>query len=155
MGSDALSRTAEGYLEAIYELQRASGKAVTSAVARRLGVTDPSATRMIRKLTSLGLLEHTPYHGAKLMPAGEALALRAARRRDLIARYLIRFLDYSSAEAGIEADRLKHVISQKLEDRLGVLLGNVSLDEVKLASRGGVEVIGARHGGVAQRRERS
>lgn len=153
--NDALSRVAEDYLEAIYELQKATGKAATSAVARRLGVNDSSTTHMIRKLASLRLLEHTPYHGAKLMPAGQALALRAARRRDLIARYLIRFLDYSVGEAAIEADRLKHVISEKLENRLGASLGNASLDEVRSASRSSVDVIGTRHGGAAQRRERS
>lgn len=155
MGDDTLSRAAEDYLEAVYELQKVSGKAATSAVARRLGVSDPSATRMICKLASLRLLERTPYHGAKLMPAGEALVSQAARRRDLIARYLIRFLGYSTGEAGTEADRLKHVISEKLEGRLGTSLGNASLDEVRSAPRSSVDAIGPRLSGVAVGRESS
>jgi DtxR family Mn-dependent transcriptional regulator len=110
---------------------------------------------MVKKLAALGLLSHTPYHGAELTPAGEVLARRAIRRRDLIARYLIRFLDYSAGEAGAEAEQLEHVISEKLEGRLAASLGNASLDEVRSALRSSVDVIGTRRGGAAQGRERS
>ena len=123
VGNDALSRAAQHYLEAIYDLQKSSGRAATSAEAVRLGVSDPSATRMIRKLASLRLLEHTPYHGAKLTPAGEALASRAIRRRDLIEQYLIGFLGYPAGEAGAEADRLERAVSEQFEARIAALLG--------------------------------
>ena len=123
MGNDALSRAAEDYLEAIYELQKAKGKAITSAVAERLQVSDPSATRMVKKLAGLGLVSHAPYHGAELTAAGEALASRAIRRRDLIEQYLIRFLGYPAGEVGAEANRLEHAVSEEFEARIAALLG--------------------------------
>ncbi|MDP9351022.1 MAG: metal-dependent transcriptional regulator [Chloroflexota bacterium] len=117
-----LGRVGKDYLKAIHELQVSAGKATTSAVAVQLGVSDPSVSRMVKKLAALGLLTHTPYHGAKLTPAGEVLARRIVHRRELIAQYLIAFLDYPAGEAGAEADRLEPVISDKLEARITALL---------------------------------
>ena len=152
MGNDVLSRAAEEYLGAIYELQEARGRATTSAVARRLGVSAPSVTRMIRKLASLRLLEHTPYHGARLTPAGRTVATRAARRRDLIRRYLTERLGCSWGHARVEADRLERVISEELEERLAASLGDGSLGEVNSSSLGGSGAIGPRRGGIAEGR---
>lgn len=118
----ALSQAGREYLKVIYELQGSTGRAVTSAVAGELGVSDPSVTGMVKKLTDLGLLSHTPYHGAKLTPAGEVLARRVLHRRELIALYLIGFLGYSAAEAGAEADCLEHAVSEKLEHCIETLL---------------------------------
>ncbi len=119
-------RAGTNYLKAIFELQEKSDKAITSAVAAHLSVSNPSVTRMMKKLADLGLVERTPYHGAKLTPAGEVLASRAGRRRDLNERYLIEFLGYSAAEAGIEANRLEHAVSEKLERRIETLLGGLA-----------------------------
>ena len=77
---------------------------------------------MVKKLTDLGLLRHTAYHGAKLTPAGEVLARRVIDRRKLIALYLIGFLSYPAGEAGAEADRLEPAVSEKLEARIAILL---------------------------------
>ncbi len=119
-----LGGAGQAYLKAIYELQVGTGRAATSAVAQQLGVSAPSTTRMMKKLAALGLLSHTPYHGAELTPAGEALARRAVHRRELIARYLIQFLDYPARDAAPEADRLEHAVSEKFEHRIAELLGH-------------------------------
>ncbi len=119
-----LGGAGRAYLKAIYELQVSTGRAATSIVARQLGVSDPSASRMVKKLAALGLLSHTPYHGAKLTPDGEVLARRAVHRRELIARYLIQFLDYPAGEAAPEADRLEHAVSEKFETRIAALLSH-------------------------------
>ncbi|MBA2361927.1 MAG: metal-dependent transcriptional regulator [Chloroflexia bacterium] len=121
-----LGRAGTNYLKAICELQENSDKAITSAVAAHLSVSNPSATRMMKKLADLGLVERTPYHGAKLTPAGEALASRAGRRRNLIERYLIEFIGFSAVEAGIEANRLEHAVSEKLEHHIETLLGGLA-----------------------------
>jgi DtxR family Mn-dependent transcriptional regulator len=128
VGDDALSQASEAYLRAVCELQELFGKATTSAVAEQLQVSDPSAARMVKKLARLGLVNHTPYHGAELTPAGEVLARRAIHRRDLIARYLIRFLGYSPGEAGAEAGRLEHATSETFERRIDALLRGPASD---------------------------
>lgn len=124
----ALGRSGRDYLNAIYELQVSTGTAATSAVAERLGVSDPSVTHMVKKLAALGLLSHTPYHGAKLTPAGELLARRIIYRRELIARFLVSFLSYPVGEAGVEAERLEYAVSEAFERRVAALLRHPGVD---------------------------
>lgn len=127
-GQEALGQAGRAYLEAIYELQQRSGKATTSSVAARLGLADPSATRMIKKLAALQLLERTPYHGARLTPAGETLARQTTRRRAMVERFLVEVLGYRYAQAQAEADRLAYVISEEFERRIAALIRHPGVD---------------------------
>src|SRR5437773_826753 len=54
MNRAPLSQTAEDYLKEIYKLQVEQGKATTSALAERVGVSAPSATAMLKKLAAPG-----------------------------------------------------------------------------------------------------
>src|SRR5215210_5532847 len=80
----------EDYAKAIYSLQaRRGGDPVPGGdVAARLGVTPASASGMIKKLAELGLVDHEPYRGAALTPAGERLALEVLRHHRLLELYL-------------------------------------------------------------------
>ena len=52
----------ENYAKAIYALQQRAGTVVTTnALADRLGVTAASASGMVKKLCTLGLVRHEPY----------------------------------------------------------------------------------------------
>ncbi len=118
----ALGRSARDCLKAVYELQVSNGRASTSAVAELLGVSDPSVTRMVKRLAKLGLLSYTPYHGSKLTPAGDNMARHVLHRRELIARYLIGFLSYPAGQADAEADSLECAVSPQFEARITALL---------------------------------
>ena len=61
MTTAPLSQTAEDYLKEIYKLQTEQGRATTSALAERVGVSPPSATSMLKKLAALKLLRHERY----------------------------------------------------------------------------------------------
>ncbi len=135
-GQQALGRSGRYYLEAIYELQQRSGKATTSSVAARLGLSDPSATRMIKKLAVLQLVERTPYQGARLTPAGETLARQATRRRDVVERFLMEVLGYCYEQARAEADLLANVISEEFERRIAALICYSSVDSHADADEG-------------------
>jgi len=74
MQSEAL----QDYVKNIYMLQASDGRATTSGVAERLGVSAASATAMFKKLAEAGLVEHRPYHGAVLTDAGEVGAVTSA-----------------------------------------------------------------------------
>ncbi len=127
-GQQALGRSGRDYLKAIYEIQQSSGRAATSAVAERLGVSDPSVTRMVKKLAALQLLERTPYQGARLTPAGETLARQVTRRRDVVERFLMEVLGYCYEQAHAEVDWLAYVISEEFERRIAVLICYSSVD---------------------------
>ena len=120
----------EDYAKSIYSLQqRASGGPVTTnALAERCGVTPASASAMVKKLAELELAIHEPYHGVRLTPAGERLALEMLRHHRLLELYLAEHLDVPWDRVHEEAEALEHVLSEDLEARIAAKLGNPTHD---------------------------
>ncbi len=83
---------------------------------------------MLKKLSDLQLVRHTPYHGVELTPAGEKIALEVLRHHRLIELYLVEALGYTWDEVHSEAEELEHVISEKLEARIAEWLGHPTRD---------------------------
>jgi DtxR family Mn-dependent transcriptional regulator len=123
MTSAPLSQTAEDYLKEIYKLQSEHGRATTSGVAERVGVSAPSATSMLKKLAALGLVKHERYRGVRLTTAGEKAAVEVIRHHRLLEQYLSETLGLPIDEVHAEADRLEHVLSEELEARIDESLG--------------------------------
>jgi DtxR family transcriptional regulator, Mn-dependent transcriptional regulator len=118
-----LSEAIQDYLKGIYKLQEAGGKATVTALARDQGVSPASASAMLKKLAALDLLDHEPYHGARLTPTGERFALEVIRHHRLLELYLAETLGLHLDAVHDEADRLEHVISEELEARIDQALG--------------------------------
>ncbi|TSA83175.1 metal-dependent transcriptional regulator [Deinococcus detaillensis] len=123
-----LSRSAQDYLKQLYVLGEREERVNTQALADAMKVTPASATGMIRKLAELGLVQHTAYQGAVLTLKGEQLALEMVRHHRLIEAYLHQALNYPLDELHDEAERLEHVISERLEARMAAFLGHPSHD---------------------------
>ena len=123
MTTAPLSQTAEDYLKEIYKLQTEQGRATTSALAERVGVSPPSATAMLKKLAELKLVRHEPYRGVTLTPAGERVAIEIIRHHRLLEQYLSETLGLPVAAVHAEADRLEHALSEELEARIDESLG--------------------------------
>src|SRR4029079_12930364 len=113
-----LSDTIQDYLKGIYKLQAAGGRATVTALARDQGVSPASASAMLKKLAVLDLLEHEPYHGARLTPAGEKVALEIIRHHRLLELYLARTLGLHVDDVHAEAERLPHALSGKLGGKI-------------------------------------
>jgi len=128
MAPHALSEAIQDYLKGIYKLQQAGGHTTVTALARDQGVSAASASAMIKKLAVLGLLEHEPYRGARLTPAGERVALEVIRHHRLLELYLAETLGVAVDDVHAEADRLEHVISEELEERIDRALGHPTHD---------------------------
>lgn len=120
---------AENYAKALYELQGRGDQPVgTSAVADRLGVTRASASGMLRRLADDGLVEYAPYHGARLTPKGERIALEMIRHHRLIELFLAEVLGMPWDQVHAEAEVLEHHISEQLEELIAAKLGQPALD---------------------------
>jgi len=120
---------AENYAKALYELQgRGEAPVGTTAVAARLGVTPASASGMLRRLAEDGLVEYAPYHGARLTPEGERIALEMIRHHRLIELFLAEVLGMPWDRVHSEAEVLEHHISEELEERIAAKLGEPALD---------------------------
>jgi DtxR family transcriptional regulator, Mn-dependent transcriptional regulator len=121
--SEPLSESIQHYLREIYKLQSEEGKVTVTALARRLHVSDPSASAMVKKLAALSLARHERYRGVELTDAGERVALEVIRHHRLLELYLAETLGLSVDDVHDEADRLEHAISEELEQRIDKSLG--------------------------------
>jgi DtxR family Mn-dependent transcriptional regulator len=125
------SPAAQDYLKALHSIGWESGDpgpVSTTAVAERLGVSAASATNMLKKLDSMGLVVQVPYRGTELTEAGRKVALEVVRHHRLLETYLAEALGVPWDEVHAEAEILEHVLSERLEDRIAALLGNPEWD---------------------------
>lgn len=132
---EALTRSVEDYLKAIYHLSdhghfaTTRGRfATTSEIAQRLGLSAPSVTGMVKRLSEQGLLTHEPYRGTRLTAEGRRIALRMLRRHRLIESYLVGFLGYRWDHVHDEAERLEHAVSDELVEKMAAALGHPAVD---------------------------
>lgn len=123
-----ISHAMEDYLKAIYKLQERSEQVPTSALAESMGITPASVTNMCKKLAELNLLEYEPYQGVKFTPTGYKLALEIVRHHRLIELYLAEALGVPWDQVHEEAEKLEHVISEDLEERMATALGDPQFD---------------------------
>jgi DtxR family Mn-dependent transcriptional regulator len=129
--SDVASKAEQDYLKQIYLQQEETGRATTQLLADRLGVKPPSVTAMLKRLAEHPggpYVRHTPYHGVVLTEQGLAVALEMLRHHRLIELFLAELLDVPWDQLHQEAERLEHVLSEELEERIAAKLGNPSRD---------------------------
>jgi DtxR family Mn-dependent transcriptional regulator len=120
-----VSVAVQDYAKAIYSI---GGEVSNSAIAERLGVSPASASAMVKRLESLGLVLHRPYRGVTLTDAGERVALEVIRHHRLIELYLAQALGMSWDRVHEEAEVLEHAISPQLSELIAAALGNPKRD---------------------------
>jgi DtxR family transcriptional regulator, Mn-dependent transcriptional regulator len=124
----ALTRSQQDYLKALYQLHGDQRPVPTGDLAQRLGISSPSVSEMVTRLTAQGLVEHDRYRGQQLTRNGRKVALELVRHHRLLEMFLVQILGYSWDEVHEEAERLEHVISERMEARIFELLGRPELD---------------------------
>jgi DtxR family transcriptional regulator, Mn-dependent transcriptional regulator len=126
--SSDVSSSVQDYAKAIYSLGRSGEPVTTSALADRLDVSPASASAMVKRLASLGLVSHERYHGVTLTPSGERLALEVIRHHRLLELYLAEALGMPWDRVHDEAEVLEHAISPELSELIADKLGNPTHD---------------------------
>jgi len=124
----ALTRSQQDYLKALYLLHGDQRPVPTRDLAQRLGISSPSVSEMVVRLSTQGLVEHDRYRGQQLTRDGRKVALELVRHHRLMEMFLVQVLGYSLDEVHEEAERLEHVISERMEARIFELLGRPELD---------------------------
>ena len=126
---DSISAAVEDYAKAIYALQvEADGPVTNNRLAERLSVSAASASNMVKKLDTLGLVEHVRYRGVQLTPSGRRVALEVLRHHRLLELYLAQTLGVPWDRVHDEAEVLEHHISEELEELIAAALGNPTHD---------------------------
>jgi DtxR family Mn-dependent transcriptional regulator len=118
----------QDYLKALYHLEGDGRPVPTGELAQRLRISAASVSEMVNRLSEHGLVSHDRYRGQQLTAEGRALALELVRHHRLLEMFLVQVLGYRLDEVHDEAERLEHVISERMEERIFELLGRPELD---------------------------
>ncbi len=102
----------EDYVELIADLLASGGEARATDVAKRLGVTHPTALKGIARLKREGLVTSKPYRGIFLTETGRLLAERVRARHRLMVELLLAVgVPPEAAEA--DAEGMEHHASEE------------------------------------------
>lgn len=101
----------EDYTELIADLIQEHGEARTTDIARRLGVTLPTANKSLGRLKREGLVTSRPYRGVFLTEAGHAMAERVRTRHRLVVD-LLTAVGVPLEAAETDAEGIEHYISE-------------------------------------------
>jgi len=124
MGGMATKQTAsmEDYLEAIVILAEEDKPVSVTEIAKALGVTKPSVTSALAKLSEAGLVRHEKYGKVVLTSEGGRLAQNVYQRHRTLHQFLVEILKVDSTVAEEDACRMEHSLSATSLNRLAKFL---------------------------------
>lgn len=102
----------DDYVELISDLILESGEARQVDMAARLGVSQPTVAKMLKRIAGLGLIEQIPWRGIFLTPEGERLAEENRERHQVVERFLLA-LGISEETARVDAEGMEHHVSEE------------------------------------------
>ena len=106
----------EDYVELISDLIREVGEARQVDMAARLGVSQPTVAKMLKRLATVGLIEQIPWRGVFLTPEGEKLAQESRERHQIVESFLL-VLGVSPETARRDAEGMEHHVSEETLER--------------------------------------
>ena len=97
----------DDYVELISDLIREVGEARQVDMAARLGVSQPTVAKMLKRLASVGLIEQIPWRGIFLTAEGEKLAQESRERHQIVENFLL------AIGARRDAEGMEHHVSEE------------------------------------------
>ena len=108
----------EDYLEAIALLTKDEEPVKVTAISKMLGVSKPSVTSALARLSEARLVTHQRYGDVELTPKGAWIAEDVYRRHKTLRSFLINLLGVDPKVAEEDACRLEHWLSRTSLERL-------------------------------------
>ena len=112
-----LTVSAEDYLERIHELIESKGYARVSDIAELLGLTRPTVSIMVQRLSRDGYLSYEKYRGLALTARGAEIARRVRTRHVLLTEFL-GLLGLDRAVISRDVEGIEHHVSQETLEKL-------------------------------------
>lgn len=100
----------DDYLELIADLIHEFGEARQVDMAARLGVSQPTVAKMLKRLAQSNLVEQIPYRGVFLTESGQLLADESRKRHHIVENFLLA-LGVSPVIAHRDAEGIEHHVS--------------------------------------------
>ena len=123
---EALTSTVEEYLEKLFWMNEAGIDATQANLARAVGVSQPTALEMVRRLVDDGFVVRDERKRLRFTEMGESSAGRIVTRHRLIEAFLVQVFGIPWDEVHEEAHSFEHGISENLEERMRKLLVGVT-----------------------------
>lgn len=121
----------EDYVELIGDLIDHRGEARAADIAGRMGVSQATVSKMIRRLNELGLVTSQPYRSLFLTSAGKEMAQASRARHEIVLNFL-RTLGVDDTTARIDAEGMEHHVS---DETLAVMLAFTQKNDTRQPQR--------------------
>lgn len=102
----------DDYVELISDLIREVGEVRQVDMAARLGVSQPTVAKMLKRLATVGLIQQIPWRGVFLTPEGEKLAQMSRERHQIVENFFLA-LGISAETSRIDAEGVEHHVSEE------------------------------------------
>ncbi len=110
--ADHQGEIAEDYVELIADLIEEKGEARSTDVAQRLGVSNATVTKTLKRLQDENLINQEPYRAIFLTDNGRKLADDGRRRHQIVEDFLIA-LGVPAETARIDSEGIEHHVSSE------------------------------------------
>ena len=120
--ADHQDETAEDYVEAVADLIDETGEARVRDLAKLMGVSHVTVTRIVSRLCALGLLETEPRKPIRLTAKGRRMAQAARERHDIVVAFL-QALGVRAETANLDAEGIEHHVSDETLRAMRAYLG--------------------------------
>jgi len=118
-----ITSSIEEYLETLYALEEEKKPASTTEIAKRLEISAPSVTEMLKRLAELGYIQYEPYKEVTLTDKGRQMAKRVTRKHRVLERFLHDILSIRKDKAHKQACEMEHVLTDEVETGICKMLG--------------------------------
>lgn len=126
------SESMEMYLETVYVLESSHGHAHGVDIAKQLNVSKPSVTKAIKCLKDQGFVNTQKYGTITLTEEGRKVSEKIYANHQLIALFLEHSLKLSAKEAGMNACKIEHILSDEMLEAIKSYLKTNNIDIWKM-----------------------
>lgn len=104
-------------MELIAHLIQETGEARTSDIAEKLGVTQVTVTKTIKRLQRDGFVSSKPYRSIFLTETGQELATSSSERHAIVLGMLLK-LGVSPEAAEADSEGIEHHVSEETLEKM-------------------------------------
>ena len=122
------SQMKENYLKAMYSLADEENKVWLSDLSRKMGVSNPTANNMVKKLQEEEWVIYKKYKPLQLTEQGKKLAVFVIRKHRITEMFLMEKMGFGWEEVHEIAEEIEHIDSDLLFERMDEMLGYPSID---------------------------
>lgn len=118
----------ENYLKALYFLEEADGRITVTDLSKRLEVSKPTASHMVKSMQEQGWVVYQKYQPLHLTEQGRTAAALIIRKHRLTEMFLHQIMGFGWEEVHEIAEQIEHIDSDKLFARMDDMLGHPAYD---------------------------